>query len=248
MKKKFPKVLIAAPTASVKGYCFQDWLDHCLKLKYPNFDIRLFDNTVGDHNEYTHKCNSHYVNNYGHDEQFRQIQSLSEKQKKQMKEVGARMAISHDDCRKYALKHGYDYLLHLESDVFPELDIIERLIANKKKVVGAMYYTSEGIYRSLVLQRKIFRSPHNIVAENFKAGEDVYFADGTVKKIASVGLGCVLIHKSVLKQIPFRHDPAQDVYPDSLFSSDCFEKGISIFVDTSLVCEHRNKAWHLLSV
>lgn len=246
MTNFFKKVLIAAPTARFKNYCFEDWLENCLNFKYPNFDIRLFDNTVDDRNEYTHKCNQYYLQKYGDDEKFRQIQSLNNKQKATLKEVKERMAIGHDDCRKYALNHGYDYLLHLETDVFPEADVIERLITTNKKVVGALFYRDQGIYRRLMLQRRMFRSPHNIVAKNFERQDDLCFVDGTVKKIASVGLGCVLIHSSVLKQIEFRYDPRQDVYPDSLFSQDCFERGISIHVDTSLICEHRNQEWEFL--
>lgn len=247
MSKTFPKVLVAAPTANVKRYCFEDWLKNTLSFKYPNYDIRLFDNSLDEANEYTHRSNMFYIDNYGTDEKFRQIHSLSETDKKRIKSVRARMAISHDDARKYALKHGYDYLLHLETDVFPEPDVIERLIMNRKKVCGALFYRDEGEFRRLMLQRRIFRSPHNIVSQNFERQDDLCFVDGTLKKVSSVGLGCVLIHRSVLKKIEFRHDPKQDVAPDSLFAHDCYSNGIQIWADTSLLCEHQNQPWEFVS-
>ena len=46
------------------------------------------------------------------------------------------MAKSHETIRQKALKGNYDYLLHLESDVFPPIDIIERLLEKKKKIIG----------------------------------------------------------------------------------------------------------------
>lgn len=240
----FPKVLVAAPTASAKGYCFEEWIDNVMNFKYPNFDVRLFDNTVGDNGKYVDKCNDYYQRNFGADEQFKQITSnTSAKQP-----VKKRIAISHEECRQYALDNGYDYLLHLESDVFPEPDIIEQLMEKRKKVIGALFYRDHGIYRAVMLQKRIYKSPHNIKAINFEAHEDQYFVDGTVKKIASVGLGCVLIHKSVLETVNFRYDPKQDVFPDSLFSQDCFEKNITIWVDTAQVCRHENRSWALIDV
>ena len=46
------------------------------------------------------------------------------------------MAKSHDECRKKALDGGYDYLLHLESDIFPPSDVIEQLLSANAKIVG----------------------------------------------------------------------------------------------------------------
>ena len=240
----FPKVLVASPTASAKHYCFEEWLDNVMSFKYPNFDVRLFDNTVGDNGKYVDKCNDHYQRNFGADEQFLQIKSKASPKHP----VKKRIATSHEECRKYALENGYDYLLHLESDVFPEADVIERLMEKRKKVIGALFYRDHGIFRAVMLQKRIYSSPHNIKSVNFEAHEDQYFVDGSVKKIASVGLGCVLIHKSVLEKIQFRYDPKQDVFPDSLFSQDCFMKNITIWVDTSQVCRHENKSWALIDV
>ena len=34
-----PKILIAAPTAKAKDYCFEEWLDHVMGFTYPLFDV-----------------------------------------------------------------------------------------------------------------------------------------------------------------------------------------------------------------
>ena len=162
--------------------------------------------------------------------------------------VISRMAMSHNDCREYAIKYGYDYILHLETDVFPPSNVIEQLMVHGKKVIGGIYDRDEGKWRKLMVQKHIYSSPQNINSVNFEAGDDVYFIDGSVKSVSSVGLGCVLIHSSVFKNIPFRFVKGENNHPDSYFSEDCFRKGIKIYADTSVYCRHENKAWGVYGV
>ena len=35
----FEKVLICAPTASAKNYCFDKWITNVMDFTYPNFEI-----------------------------------------------------------------------------------------------------------------------------------------------------------------------------------------------------------------
>lgn len=246
MNKIFPKILIASPTASVKSYCDYKWIENCMNFKYPNFDIRLFDNTV-DNSEYTRETNKWFKENYGSNK-FEMINSLEVHNIKKSMNLKDRMALSHNDVREYALKNRYDYVLHLESDVFPELDCIENLLHNRKKICGALYYRDAGEHRRIMLQRHIYKSPTVISSRNFLRQDDLCFIDGTVKKVSHVGLGCVLIHRSVLAQVPFRNDPKRDLHPDSLFAEDCFRKNIKIFVDTSILCKHDNQDWNYLDI
>ncbi len=242
------KVLIACPTALVKGYCFEDWLDNCLKFKYPNFEIRAFDNSE-DGGKFTNYMNDYYGNKYGINTIFKAFNSMIinkisfAKKGSKRTYVRQKLALSHEDCRKYALDNNFDYLLHLESDVFPPPDVIERLISHQKNVCGALYYRDGGIYRSLMIQKRISKSPHNIISVNFEPHDDHGFIDGTLKKVSSVGLGCVLISRKVLKKIKFRLDKNQNVPPDSIWSEDCFRNRIPIFADTSIICKHKNQAW-----
>jgi hypothetical protein len=99
-----------------------------------------------------------------------------------------------------------------------------------------------------MLQRRIYRAPNNIVAQNFLGSDDTCFIDGTLKKVASVGLGCVLIKTDVLKKIPFRFVKGENLHPDTFFSEDCFRFNVSIFADTSVICRHDNKSWGVYGV
>ena len=151
------------------------------------------------------------------------------------------LAKSHDNCRTMALKGDYDYLLHLESDVFPPVNVIERLLDARKKVVGAMYHIELGEQSTLMIQQ--LEEFGEAKRDTYNLGEtDLDFVDGSVKKIFSCGLGCVLIHKSVLKEVPFRYEEGAPVHPDSFFFADLDMRDISAYVDTSIYCEHRNQS------
>ena len=73
---EFPKVLVAAPTAIAKKYCFDDWLYNVLGFTYPNYNVILFDNT-GDNGEFTNDMNVLCKYKYGFDYKFLAVDSLS---------------------------------------------------------------------------------------------------------------------------------------------------------------------------
>ena len=237
-----PKILVASPTAVQKNYCLKDWLENTNSFTYPNYQIRMFDNTpdLGINSTLINTTWSGMFGKFGKDEKFFAQPSFNSGSKEQG--VIERMAKSHNDCRIYALENGYTHLLHLESDVFPPHDVIERLLMHRKQAVGAVYYRDMGRWRKPMLQRHIYGSPRNIKAENFSCEDDLYFMDGSLKKVASVGLGCVLIERSVLEKIPFRFVGGEMLHPDAHWSHDLFVNKIPIYCDTSLICEHRNEA------
>lgn len=234
-----PKVLVSAPTAVAKDYCFNEWLDNVMGFTYPLFDVILFDNTL-DNGKFSKYMNNYYLHFHSKEHGFLAINNFKQDASKSVIE---RMCICHNDCSKTVLENGYDYLLHLETDVFPPKDIVETLLFHRKQLVGGVYYRDEGLWRKPMLQRRIYRAPNNIMSENFLPNEDVCFIDGTLKTVASIGLGCVLIHKSVFEKITFRFQPNVDMHPDTFFSEDCFRFNIPIYADTSVICRHDNKPW-----
>lgn len=239
-----PKILIAAPTASIKYYCFEEWIDNIMQFTYPNFQVRIFDNTP-DNGLSVIKQNRYFHDKYGeNNDKFLCISSLKINgiDKRSVTTTISRMAMSHNDCREYALENKFDAMLHLETDIFPEKDIIEKLLEHKKQVIGAVYFIDEGRWRKPMIQRHLFRSPNNIVSAPLDSN-DISFIDGSVKKVSSVGLGCVLIDRKVLQKIPFRFIKGAHLHPDSYFSEDCFKNKIPTFVNTSTIARHDNKFW-----
>jgi hypothetical protein len=240
MNNLFEAVLVCCPTASVKNYCFEEWLGNVMNFKYPNFQVLMVDNTM-DNGENARYLNSIYKKKYPGEKRFLAIHSKTD----HIRGVIERMAISHNICREYAIKNNYKMLLHLESDVFPPLSIIESLIFGGKLVLGAVYFIDEGLYRKPMLQRHVYPSNnHRILrSHNYEYKECLGNIDGSIKPVAAVGLGCVLIKELVFKRIPFRFVKNEFNHPDSYFSEDCFRNNIKIFADTSLICRHDNRRW-----
>lgn len=232
------KILICSPTAAAKNYCAEQWLLNLNKLKYPNFEVVVYDNTNDG------GANANYLNFLAAglclSFSFKAIHVPGTSKM----DLLSRLALSHNACLLHAVQNGFKHILHLETDVMPPADVIERLLAHKKKVVGALYYRDEGKSRKLMIQRHVHRAYNNILAMNMGPQDDVCFINGSLKKVAHVGLGCVLIDLQVFKNgFVFRYKPGVDAAPDTYFAEDCFRYGIDIWADTSLICKHHNVAW-----
>jgi hypothetical protein len=229
------KILVACPTAEIKQYCMGEWLANVENFTYKNFDVFMCDNSP-DYSFYSY---------------WKNIVNMEHLNPKRFASYKHCLAASHERCRVRALTGGYDYLLHLESDVFPPSNIIERLLDADKGIVGALYHINHGEKSSLMVQKledmpylmKIDRESHG---EQLKISDnldysDLSFVDGTVKRAFHIGLGCVLIHRSVLKTFKFRYENDADVHPDSFFAADMDMIGMPIHIDTSIICTHKNQ-------
>lgn len=235
---KIPKILIACPTSASKNYCLEDWLRNLNSIRWGGeCHVLLVDNTndMGVNADHLREQLAVYV----HTKSFEVIWD-DPNGKDSLNTV---LASGHEKCRQYAVQGDYDYLLHLESDVFPDADVLEKLVFFRKRVVNGLYYRDEGKFRKPMVQRSYMKSIRTVGTLNFLHDEDLGFVDGTLKKVPHAGLGCCLIHKSVFGKVPFRHESGNAASPDTFFAMDCHMNGISIYLDTSSVCDHRNKNW-----
>jgi len=239
----FKKVLVSCPTAAAKNYCFEEWIDNVLSFTYPNFEVRLFDNT-DDKGANANYLNEYVNSRYGNiNDKFLAINSLVKHDVKS-NSIIAKMCLSHNDCRMYALTNDFDFMLHLESDVFPPKDVIERLIFHQKNVIGGLYYIDEGRYRMAMVMERIELAENNITTfHSAYHGGEIRLLDGNIHPVAQIGLGCVLISKKAMERLPFRYVPNRNFHPDTYFSEDCDAQRIPIHLDTSIVCRHENKMW-----
>jgi GT2 family glycosyltransferase len=227
------KILIASPTADIKDYCFDNWINNIRNFTYENCELFVCDNSIS---------REYYVDlkkRYEHLGKFFNIARVTPPINSNLT-YKSLLAKSHDKCRMYALENNFDYLLHLETDVFPPTDVIERLLDSKQKVIGAMYHIEVGERSKLMIQQ--IEEFGNELRETYNLDEaDINFVDGDVKKVFSCGLGCVLIHRSVLKEVAFRYEEGSPVHPDSFYFSDLDSKHIPVYVDTSIYCKHENQ-------
>jgi hypothetical protein len=139
-----------------------------------------------------------------------------------------------------ALECGAEWLFFLDSDVIPPPDTIHRLIAHRQPIVSGVYCR---------------RSPPAGIPVMIKDGQWVANPPmNTLIEVDVVGAGCLLIHRSVLQNLPPQRQAKhwfdwrvdmQGILPvgeclseDFTFCVHAKRHGYKTLVDTSIWCKH----------
>lgn len=156
---------------------------------------------------------------------------------------------THNILRDYFLAHSqYEWMLHLESDVLPPHNVIDDLLHMAKqhgsKVCAAMYHVGFGQNSNLMISLPSSWSDEYVRTFNTKAPiSDLPYITGLPMRVYAAGIGCVLIHRSVLENISFRYVPKSTAFPDTFFYQDCFQQRIKVMLHTGVICKHLNQNW-----
>lgn len=217
MKKK---VLVGAPTHESKSYAEIEYFTRILNLTSKDYSVAIIDNSnTKDYSQHLRKA-------YGIKTDWVNPAGLTLRQ---------RIAKSHERLRQIAEGGDYEFLLHIETDVIVPFNIIELLMRHEKRVVGASYIVSDKAVPMIQMEAPM-TFDENITYHVDQGCASMF--DGTLKQVHSVGLGCVLIHKSVLSKFKFRCDEQSGAFPDSFFYRDMRNLDVPVFVDTSLFLTH----------
>ena len=216
---------MSAPIYEHKYYCIQDYIRNLRYLSYPNFDVLLVDNskdptavqTVIDMNPdieivYT-----------GFHETTR-----------------ASQGISYQYIRKRFLEGDYEYLMIIESDLFPFAEIIEELMANDKDICGAVYMIGgkDGTGSLPCVTTGKFMFSMGDFREGFMDFTEI---NGELKQIqGGCGLGCTIIKRKVLEDLDFRWDRC---HTDTYFHRDAHRIGYETWIDTRFIIPHYPSAY-----
>tara|TARA_R110000824_G_scaffold305007_1_gene492756 strand:+ start:352 stop:1059 length:708 start_codon:yes stop_codon:yes gene_type:complete len=226
--RKAPKILIAAPQSDVKNYCFVDWLMNIKKFSYPQDRIELY---LADNSDT--KLNVIRLTEVGITAKYIP---------KNGRGIIETMVECHQSCVQYAIDNDFDYILHLETDVFPPHDVLSKLMIEDKPIACGLYHILEGAYREPMIRVLEDNNQGYMNAESIRDNQGSYI-DGQMLNVFSAGLGCALISKDVFSKIKFRFVEGKDQHPDTWFAMDMKSQDIPISVHTGLVCEHRNGTW-----
>jgi hypothetical protein len=150
---------------------------------------------------------------------------------------------SFNQIREAFLKSDSDLLCIVESDVIPPHDTLHRLVAWQLPIVSAVYFTGNGTDRfpMIIVGQEI----NGVYTTRLIEHDMLSYLDGTVKPAFASGMGCVLIHRTIVSQFPYRHIPNVRMHPDALFYQDLNQIAkTQHFVDTSIICKHYNQDWN----
>ncbi|MDD5254360.1 MAG: hypothetical protein PHG05_04675 [Candidatus Nanoarchaeia archaeon] len=216
-----PKVLVGCPTSFHKEYCFQDYLKGIKGLSYNNFEVLIVENS--EDNDFFDKIKKEFPAIKGpYDESARE-----------------RIVLSRNLLKEKALEGNYDYLLSLEQDVIPPNNIIELMLEHNKKIVSGIYFNRDLTTRELTpLAYVELPEKDSQGLPSMRSLNDSELLSNRLIKIVSCGLGCVLIHKDILKKINFRYEKDKDSFDDRFFGIDLFKLKEPIYCDTRIKCKH----------
>jgi len=218
-----PRVLVVAPIYSGKDYCVERYVKAIENLDYDNYDHLMVDNSEESEDWF-----------------FKKLQFLVGEKNvfKVPRGDNSRVAINNamNFAREKFLKGSYDYMLVVESDLFPPTDTITRLLSHGKAVVGSFYLLGhaeddEPYYELLSMASKglvteeVFKAaakglqPRRACIFELDRKKDGFMGTKNVgveatpnyylkglKKVHGVGLGCTLIRRDIIKRFPFWTD------------------------------------------
>lgn len=214
------KVLLGCPTSFHKEYCLKEYAEVITSLSYDNYDILLADNSPSG--DYSEKIKSYGINII----KGQYFESARD-----------RIVASRNLLRQHAIDNNYDYFFSLEQDVIPPKDIIERLLTHNKKVLTGVYFAHNVFKDKKLLIPLVYTSIEDGKGlPSMRPLNDAELLSNRLIKVVSCGLGCVLIHRNILRQIEFRYE--ENTFDDRWFCIDLYNKKIEIYCDTSIKCKH----------
>jgi glycosyltransferase involved in cell wall biosynthesis len=232
----WPKILVFTATYAGKDYCLDKFIENCKKFTYPNFEHIFIDNT-NDQGRYFIKLK-------------RKLNPLGIKVYRTQRGNSSREALAHSQnkARELFLEGDYDYLMSLESDIFPGSNIMEALVWDNKDIVTGLYTIGEKNIKTLCLFLPWKNEKTDTMGTRMLRQEEIkdYMNNG-LKQVSAGGMGCCLISRYILEKIGFTYIPGHPAHSDVFFFNDAQRLKYEVWVDTNLLCAHLNSSWDLVA-
>ncbi len=256
--RSMQKILIGSPISDYHSYCTLQYFEGLKKLKYPHFDILLVDNSEKEdfYNKLTKLTDAPIIRAFNN-----------------LKDIKEKIIKSRNLILDYFLKGNYDYFFSLEQDVIPPKDAIQRLLRHHKDIVSGVYFTEFNTSQGKVTAPLLYRFPTEEEKKAFKQNAKLDKFDEKTRKyleekqldisqlelpmreeevmgdnfleVKMCGLGCIMIHRDVVRNIRFRCKRDDKAFDDYYFCRDARQSGFKIYADTSVKCQHliKERSW-----
>jgi len=233
------KVLVAAPIFDGMSYCIDRFIDRIKSFDYDSYDILLVDNSESD------LFSEEIRKRYGVD-----VVHLPMDVPNMEKIIRSR-----NNILDYAVDESYDYVLMMDCDVIPPVDIVGKLLSHKKDIVSGLYFGPFGPSGKQKTEPVAWKSARDEELKKVKSKFPEFVKSGvnlrrhlTEEEIESGELqeviipsaGCMLMSGDVFKKVRYG---LLDVsgYPtsdDIFFCKKAREVGFKLYCDPTIKCEH----------
>lgn len=138
----------------------------------------------------------------------------------------------------FTIHNQYDYLFSVDSDIAFPRDTLRKLLEHNVDVVSGLYIQRiQGVHCVEVMRYNQYGGVSHVPYDEIK-GQGLVPVD-------SCGFGCVLVKTHVLKAIPYPQfvyksaiDHSNTISEDVYFCKQVRERGMRIYADTSILCDH----------
>ena len=229
-----PKVLMFTIIYEDKDYCLDDFIANFQTFTYKNKDHIFIDNS-NDGGKYFEKLKL-------------KLEPLGIKVYHVERGNTSREALarSQNFARQIFLKGDWEYLMSLESDIFPKRNIIDRLIMQCANVITGIYmigHKNQGTRWPCITIDAIIPETGTYGSRLLRPNEINDYINNGIKSVAAGGMGCCLMHREVVEKVAFTYIPGLRPHSDVFWFNDARRMGYSVFIDTDVICEHRNSDW-----
>lgn len=138
----------------------------------------------------------------------------------------------------WVVQHQFDFLLAIDSDIAFPRDTLKKLLAHDVDMVTGLYIQRIPGNHTIEIMRKNEHGGVTHVPYSDIKDQGLVPVDGC-------GFGCVLIKNHVFKAIPYPQfiyksaiDHAHTVSEDVYFCQQVRDRGMRIWADTSILCDH----------
>jgi len=234
------RILVAAPIFDGMEYCIGEFIDRIKSLDYDDYDVLLVDNST------TNLFSKGVKKKYNVDVIYLSLDVSNMK----------KIVRSRNKILTYAVNNSYDYVLMMDCDVIPPVDILGRLLAHEKDVVSGLYYGPFGAGEKQKTLAVAWKSASNEELEEIKSKfpkfvktyanlrrhlteEEIESRD--LQEVIIPSAGCMLIGRDVFKKIKYGILDVSDKYrtsDDIFFCKGAREAGFKLYCDPSVKCEH----------